>query len=309
MLCFYFIYMKMVIIMCPEYSYGGQAVIEGVMMRGPDSRAVAVRRPDNTIVIDHQPVSSITASIKPLKWPMVRGVVVLLESLVMGLQALSFSANQAMAEEEEELTTRDIVITMMIAFALAAVLFVVVPTGATHYLTRWVPGSVLQNLVEGAIRIGVFLAYVVAIARMNDIKRVFCYHGAEHKVINAYEAGEELNVNSVQRYSTYHPRCGTSFLLIVLVVSIFVFAMLGEQVLWWRILSRILLLPVVAGISYELLKATARYEDNLFLCLMAMPGKWVQGLTTSEPDDDMVEVAMTALKAVLSENRGEVSVR
>ncbi len=295
--------------MRPEFSYGGQAVIEGVMMRGPDSRAVAVRRPDSTIVIDHQPVSSITSRIKPLKWPMVRGVVALLESLVMGLQALSFSANQAMEEEEEELTTRDIVITMTIAFALAIVLFVVVPTGATHYLTRWVPGSMLQNLVEGVIRIGVFLAYVVAIARMNDIKRVFRYHGAEHKVINAYEAGEELTVDRVQRYTTYHPRCGTSFLIIVLVVSIFVFAMLGEQVLWWRILSRILLLPVVAGISYEFLKATARYKDNLLLRLIALPGKWVQGLTTAEPDDDMVEVAMTALKAVLSENRGEVSVR
>jgi len=287
--------------MRPEFSYGGQAVIEGVMMRGPDSRAVAVRRPDSTIVIDQQPVSSITSRIKPLKWPLVRGVVALLESLVMGLQALSFSANQAMAEEEEELTTRDIVITMIIAFGLAIVLFVVIPTGATHYLTRWVPGSVLQNLVEGIIRIGVFLAYVVAIARMNDIKRVFRYHGAEHKVINAYEAGEELTVERVQRFPTYHPRCGTSFLIIVLVVSIFVFAMLGEQELWWRILSRILLLPVVAGISYELLKATARYEGNLFLCLIALPGKWVQRLTTAEPDDDMVEVAMTALKAVLSE--------
>jgi len=298
-----------VIIMRPEFSYGGQAVIEGVMMRGPDSRAVAVRRPDGTIVIDQQPVSSITSRIKPLKWPLVRGVVALLESLVMGLQALSFSANQAMAEEEEELTTRDIVITMIIAFGLAIVLFVVIPTGATHYLTRWVPGSVLQNLVEGVIRIGVFLAYVVAIARMNDIKRVFRYHGAEHKVINAYEAGEELTVERVQRFPAYHPRCGTSFLIIVLVVSIFVFAMLGEQALWWRILSRILLLPVVAGISYELLKATARHEGNIFLRLIALPGKWVQGLTTAEPDDDMVEVAMTALKAVLSENRGEVCVR
>jgi uncharacterized protein YqhQ len=295
--------------MRPEFNYGGQAVIEGVMMRGPDSRAVAVRRPDNTIVIDEKPVSSITSRVRPLKWPMVRGVVVLFESLVMGLQALSFSAGQAVEEEDEELTTRDIAITMIIAFALAIVLFVVVPTGATHMLTRWVPGSVLQNLVEGVIRIGVFLAYVAAIARMNDIKRVFRYHGAEHKVINAYEAGEELTVDRIQRYPTYHPRCGTSFLLIVLVVSIFVFAMLGEQVLWWRILSRILLLPVVAGISYELLKASARYENNLLFRLFAAPGKWVQRLTTGEPDDQMVEVALTALKAVLREDRGEVSVR
>jgi len=277
-------------------------------MRGPDSRAVAVRRPDSTIVVDHQPISSITSRVKPLKWPMVRGVVVLFESLVMGLQALSFSANQALDEEEEELTTRDIVITMVLAFALAIVLFVVVPTGATHFLIRWVPGSILQNIVEGIIRIGVFLAYVMAIARMNDIKRVFRYHGAEHKVINAYEAGEELSVERVQHYPTYHPRCGTSFLLIVLVVSIFVFAMLGEQVLWWRILSRILLLPLVAGISYELLKASARYENNIIFQVIAAPGKLVQKLTTGEPDDDMVEVAMMALKTVLDEDRGEVSV-
>jgi len=279
------------------------------MMRGPDSRAVAVRRPDRSIVVDHKPVSSITSRLKPLKWPMIRGVVMLFESLVMGLQALSFSAGQAMEEEEEELTTRDIAITMIMAFALAIVLFVVVPTGATHLLTRWVPGSLLQNLVEGIIRIGVFLIYVAAIARMNDIKRVFRYHGAEHKVINAYEAGDELTVERVQSYPTYHPRCGTSFLLIVLVVSILVFASLGEQVLWWRILSRILLLPVVAGISYELLKASARYEKNPLFCVVAAPGRWVQKLTTAEPDDDMVEVAMTALRAVLKEDRGEVSVR
>lgn len=297
--------------MRPEFNYGGQAVIEGVMMRSPDSRAVAVRRPDGTIVIDHKPVSSITTSrIKPLKWPMVRGVVMLFEALFMGMQALSFSASQAMDEDEEELTTREIIITMLLAFALAMVLFVIVPTGATHFLVPWLPGSLLQNLVEGILRIGVFLVYVVAIAQMNDIKRVFRYHGAEHKVINAYEAGGQLTIDEVRRYPTYHPRCGTSFLLIVLVVSIFVFAMLGEQVLWWRILSRILLLPVVAGISYELLKASAKYEKNPFLIVVATPGKWLQGLTTAEPDDDMLEVAVAALKAVLSKNRGEeVSVR
>lgn len=294
------------IYMRPEYSYGGQAVIEGVMMRGPDSRAVAVRRPDNTIVIDHKPVSSITSRFKPLKWPMVRGVIVLFESMIMGLQALSYSAGQAMDDEEEELTTRDIVITMVIAFGLAILLFVVIPTGGAHLLQRWAPGSVANNMLEGLFRIGVFLAYVAAIARMKDIKRVFRYHGAEHKVINAYEAGEQLTVDRVQSYPTYHPRCGTSFLLIVLVVSVFVFSMLGEQVLWWRILSRVLLLPVVAGISYELLKASAKYEGNWLFCLIAAPGRWVQRMTTGEPDDGMVEVAISAFNAVLKEdNRGD----
>lgn len=295
--------------MRPQFSYGGQAVIEGVMMRGPDSRAVAVRRPDSTIVVDHQPVSSITSRLRPLKWPMVRGVVMLFESMIMGLQALSYSAGQAMDDEEEELTARDIVITMIIAFGLAILLFVVVPTGGAHLLQRWAPGSVIQNILEGVFRIGVFIAYVAAIARMNDIKRVFRYHGAEHKVINAYEAGDEITVDRVQNYSTYHPRCGTSFLLIVLVVSVFVFSMLGEQVLWWRILSRILLLPVVAGLSYELLKASARYEGNFLFGLIAAPGRWVQRITTGEPDDSMVEVAITAFDTVRKDDRGEVGVR
>lgn len=295
------------IVMSPEYSYGGQAVIEGVMMRGPDSRAVAVRRPDSTIVIDHKPVSSITSRIKFLKWPMVRGVVMLFESMIMGLQALSYSAGQAMEDEEEELTTRDIVITMAVAFGLAILLFVVIPTAGAHWLQRWAPGSVANNFLEGLFRIFVFLAYVAAIAQMKDIKRVFRYHGAEHKVINAYEAGDELTVDRVQKYPTYHPRCGTSFILIVLVVSVFVFSLLGEQVLWWRILSRIMLLPVVAGISYELLKASAKYEGNWLFCLVAAPGRWVQRMTTAEPDDDMVEVAISAFNAVAKEdNRGEV---
>ncbi len=295
--------------MSPKFSYGGQAVIEGVMMRGPATRAVAVRRPDSTIVIDEQPVESITNRYKVLKWPLLRGVIVLFESLIMGMQALSYSANQAMEEEEEDLTSRDIIITMIIAFSLAIFLFVVIPTGATHYLTRWVSGSVAQNVVEGFIRIGVFLIYVVSISFMADIRRVFQYHGAEHRVINAYEAGEELSVENVQRYSSFHPRCGTSFLLIVMVVSILVFSLLGEQVLWWRILSRILLLPVVAGLSYELLKLSAKYEGSMLFKAIIAPGKWLQGLTTREPDNSQVEVAISALGAVLKDNRGEVNVR
>lgn len=295
--------------MQPKFSYGGQAVIEGVMMRGPDSRAVAVRRPDLSIVIDEQPVKSVTSRFKFLKWPLVRGVIVLFESLVMGIQALSYSANQALEEEEEELSARDIVLTMGVAFALAILLFVVIPTGAAHYLLPWVPGAVAQNFIEGIVRIAVFLLYVVAISRMSDIRRVFQYHGAEHKVINAYEAGEELSAATVQRYSTFHPRCGTSFLLIVLVVSILVFSLLGEQVLWWRILSRVLLLPVVAGVSYEILKLSAKYEGSPLFRAIILPGKWLQGLTTREPDDSQVEVAISALGAVLRNDRGEVNVR
>jgi uncharacterized protein YqhQ len=284
--------------MMGDFQYGGQAVIEGVMMRGPALRAVAVRRPDATVVLDTRPVGSLPARFPVLKWPLVRGVVVLIESLVMGLEALSFSASQAVGEEEE-LSTRDIVLTLAVALALGIFLFVILPVGLAHFLAGFMRGALVQSFVEGVVRLGVFLLYVASIGMLPDIRRVFQYHGAEHKVINAYEAGEELTVPNVQRHSTFHPRCGTSFILIVLVVSIFLFSLLGEQVLWWRITSRILLLPVLAGVSYELLKLSARYP-NFFLCrLFIVPGRWLQGLTTREPDDDQVEVAISALGAVL----------
>ncbi|MBE3587372.1 MAG: DUF1385 domain-containing protein [Thermoanaerobacteraceae bacterium] len=283
-----------------SFQYGGQAVIEGVMMRGPVSRAVAVRRPDNTIVLDTKPVGSLTGRFPFFKWPLIRGVVVLVESLVMGLEALSFSAGQAVGEEEE-IRPGEMALTLVVALALGVFLFIVLPAGLTHFLTGYIKGPLAQNLVEGVIRLGVFLLYVAAIGRLPDIRRVFQYHGAEHKVINAYEAGEELTVANVRPYSTFHPRCGTSFILIVLVVSIFLFSLLGQQVLWWRITSRILLLPVLAGLSYELLKLSARYPRFILCRLFITPGRWLQGLTTGEPDDTQVEVALSALGAVLKE--------
>lgn len=281
-----------------KYPYGGQAVIEGVMMRGPDSRAIAVRRPDQTIVVDQKPVGSLTKRIPYLKWPLVRGVVVLIESLVLGVESLTYSANQATGEDEQ-LTTKEIVFTIGAALALAVLLFALLPVALAHFLQQIAPGSMVQNLIEGAFRIAIFLAYVVAIGRLEDIKRVFQYHGAEHKVINAYEAGDELSVGQVQRHSTSHPRCGTSFILIVLVISILLFSLLGEQVLWWRILSRVLLLPVVAGISYELVKLSGKYASVPWCRVLIAPGLWLQKLTTSPPDDSQVEVAITAFGAVL----------
>ncbi|MFZ5634717.1 MAG: DUF1385 domain-containing protein [Bacillota bacterium] len=292
--------------MANNFQYGGQAVIEGVMMRGPHTRAIAVRVPEGGIVVDDRQVGSITKRYPFLKWPLIRGVVALVESLVIGIEALSFSASKAMGEEEE-LSKTEIILTMGLAFALAVVLFVIVPTGAAHLLKNQVQGSFAQNVVEGVLRLGIFLLYVVLIGRLQDIKRVFQYHGAEHKVINAYEAGEELVVEKVQRFSTFHPRCGTSFLLIVLVLSIFLFALLGHQVLWWRITSRVLLLPVLAGVSYEALKLSARYADNALCRLLITPGRWLQSLTTGEPDDSQVEVAISAMGAVLKEN-AEVAV-
>lgn len=294
--------------MAYNFQYGGQAVIEGVMMRGPRSRAIAVRVPEGGITVDSKEVGSITQRYPFLKWPLIRGVVALVESLVIGIEALSFSANQAMGEEED-LSKTEIVLTIGLAFALAVVLFVILPTWGAHLLKGYVQGSFAQNLVEGVFRMGVFLLYVVLIGRMQDIKRVFQYHGAEHKVINAYEAGQELTVEKVQRFSTFHPRCGTSFLLIVLVLSIFLFAMLGQQVLWWRITSRILLLPVLAGVSYEVLKLSAKYAGNALCRLLITPGRWLQGLTTGDPDDSQVEVAISAMGAVLKESEEQANVR
>ncbi|NLI14003.1 MAG: DUF1385 domain-containing protein [Peptococcaceae bacterium] len=284
------------------FQYGGQAVIEGVMMRGPDSRAIAVRRPDQNIVVDEKKVGSLTKRVPVLKWPMVRGVVVLIESLVLGIEALTYSANQAMGEEEEEkLTTKEIVLTIIFSLGLAVFLFAILPTAAAHLLIKIAPGSLVQNLIEGFFRVAVFLIYVVAIGRIGDIKRVFQYHGAEHKVINAYEAGDQLTVERVQRYSTLHPRCGTSFLLIVIILSILIFSLLGKQVLWWRILSRVILLPVLAGISYELVKLSGKYATAPICRVLIAPGLWLQKLTTNPPDDGQVEVAIAAFGSVLKE--------
>ncbi|MDD2553643.1 MAG: DUF1385 domain-containing protein [Desulfotomaculaceae bacterium] len=284
-----------------SFQYGGQAVIEGVMMRGPDSRAIAVRKPDQSILVDEKAVGSITKRVPFLKWPFVRGTIVLIESLVMGIESLSFSASHATDDEEEQLTTKEIVITIILSLGLAILLFAVLPTAAAHLLITIAPGTLVQNFIEGFFRIAVLLIYVVAIGRLADIKRVFQYHGAEHKVINAYEARDQLVVEKIQRYSTLHPRCGTSFLLIVIVISIFIFSLLGQQVLWWRILSRVLLLPVVAGISYELVKLSGKYATAPLCRILIAPGMWLQKLTTNPPDDGQVEVALSAFKAVLKE--------
>ncbi len=294
--------------MSNKFQYGGQAVIEGVMMRGPHSRSIAVRLPEGGIEVDNKQVGSITKRYPFLKWPMIRGVVALVESLIIGVESLNFSANKAMGEDEE-LSKTEVVVTIGFAFALAIFLFIIVPTWGAHLLKGQVQGSFLQNIVEGFFRMAVFLIYVALIGRFQDIKRVFQYHGAEHKAINAYEAGAELTVDKVQQFSTFHPRCGTSFLLIVLVLSIFLFALLGHQVLWWRITSRVLLMPVLAGISYEVLKLSAKYANN-FLCQVFMrPGRWLQALTTREPEDDQVEVAVEALKSVLVESEEQVNVK
>ena len=275
---------------------GGQAVIEGVMMRNANAVATAVREPSGTITVKNEKIISIAERFPILKKPTLRGVVALGESLVVGLKALSYSAQMA-GDEGETLSDKEIVLTMIFSLCLTIVLFVIIPTAAAKYVHSAIKDPMLLNLAEGGLRMLIFFLYIYGISRMKDIKRVFQYHGAEHKTIHAYEAGVPLTVENVQKFSTLHPRCGTSFLLIVMIVSILMFAFLGWPDLWMRILSRIILLPVVAGISYEIIRYAGRSE-NKFVKFATLPGLWLQNLTTNEPDDEQVEVAIRALEEV-----------
>ncbi|HCF50944.1 MAG TPA: DUF1385 domain-containing protein [Syntrophomonas sp.] len=284
-----------------KFPYGGMAVIEGVMMRGPARTSIAVRKSDGTIQVDEQPNNDWAKRFPFLKWPFIRGTFVLIESLVVGIKMLNHSANLALDEDEDELSFWEILITMVVAFGLAILLFMVLPTAIVHYLQDFLAGPWAQNLVEGFIRIAFFFLYVIAISRMPDIARVFMYHGAEHKTIFAYEAGEPLTVDNVKRHSSLHPRCGTSFLLIVMIISIVVFALLGEGSLWYRIWSRLAVLPIVAGLGYEFLKLSGRYYGKGWLNFLIAPGLWMQRLTTREPDHDQMEVAIAALQRLLDD--------
>ena len=281
--------------------YGGQAVIEGVMMRGPRESAIAVRLPDGKIEVTHLKLNSWAA--KPiLKLPLIRGFVALVDSLIVGTRALTFSANRSMGDEEgeqEELGFWELALTLGIAFGLGLLVFVGLPTGMAHLLRGKVTGVLWQNLLEGAIRLVVFFLYILIISRLKDIQRVFQYHGAEHKAIFTYEAGIELTVENARPFPRLHPRCGTSFLLIVVVVSILVFAFVGLHPLWWRFVSRMLLMPFVAGIAYEILKFSSRHLESPWLRWLIVPGLLLQKLTTREPDDAQLEVALAALKGVL----------
>lgn len=290
-----------------RFNYGGQAVIEGVMIRGPASWAVAVRRPDDTVAVDCRPRAALVKRYRWLSWPILRGVAVLWEALVLGVEALTYSAQQAVGEDTK-LGRMELIGTVLLAVALAAGLFVALPALMAHLSQGLVRGSLAQNLVEGIIRLGVFLAYVVAIGWIPDIRRVLAYHGAEHKVINAFEAGAALEVAAVRPYSTFHPRCGTSFIFLVLVLSIVIFALVDCNVLWWRLTSRLLLLPVVAGLAYELIRVSTDFSRTPWGRLLIAPGRWLQGLTTREPDDRQIEVALAALRSVL-EKGGETRVR
>lgn len=284
--------------MSNKLSVGGQAVIEGVIMRGPGKIAVAVRQPDGKIAVNVNPASSISDRYPVLKKPFLRGMVSLVESLIYGMKALSYSA-MASGDEEEKMDSKDMALTMIAAVLLAVGLFIVVPTSAMKWLQNRGVGPLGLNLSEGLLRLTIFLIYIWAISRQKDIQRVFQYHGAEHKTIYTYEHDLPLVVENVRPFSTLHPRCGTNFLMIVMLISIFIFAFLGWPNLLARIISRILLMPVVAGISYEIIRYAGRHIDHPWVRKAILPGLLLQKLTTREPDDDQIEVAIASLKAVL----------
>lgn len=298
---------------------GGQAVIEGVMMRAPRSVAIAVRRPDGEIVVKKELVIPLSERYPITKLPIVRGAVALFSSLVIGIKALNFSANEAMTEEEKEkdgakggeISSWAMAGTMAIAFGFGIGLFFLFPLYLTKLLTPVIgDNSIIFNLVDGVIRVIVFLLYIWGISRMEDIQRVFQYHGAEHKSIFAFEAGEELTVENVKKHSRLHPRCGTSFLLIVMLVSIAVFSLIPK--LWpfaFKAASRIVLLPMIAGISYELLKWSAQHDSHPLVKMVIAPGLALQRLTTQEPDDSQLEVAISSLNGALEVNAGFVDDR
>jgi len=282
---------------------GGQAVLEGVMMRGPRNWAVAVRKPDGEIAQVARPIDPLMARHWTLRLPVVRGVVALGESLAIGFRALSVSANYAAAEEADgdgepaEIGRWAIFFSFAIAIGFALMLFKVSPALITKVLP--VSGGGQFVIVEGLIRVAIFIAYLSLLTLIPSLRRVFQYHAAEHKAINAYEAGDELTPENAQRHSLIHPRCGTAFLLWVMVIGVFVFATLGELDWQWLILSRIALLPVIAGIAYELIRYAGKHQDNRMLMTLLAPGLWLQRLTTREPTLDQLEVSIRALREVL----------
>ncbi|MCX6364311.1 MAG: DUF1385 domain-containing protein [Actinobacteria bacterium] len=269
------------------------------MMRGVGHWSLAVRRPDDTIGVHDFPLVSWMQLHPSLKTPVVRGVVALVESLVIGVRALTMSANESIGEEEQQLSRKEIGVTLIVAFAFAIGLFFVAPLFLTGLLKGWIGSGYMFWAVEGCVRVAIFLLYLAIITRIKDLRRVFEYHGAEHMSIHALEHGDELTVENVEHYGTLHLRCGTSFLLIVMVVAIFVFALVGRPVWYLLILSRVILIPLIAGVSYEIIKFAGRHEDNFIVRAIMSPGLALQWMTTKQPDSAQVEVAIAALEKII----------
>ncbi len=288
---------------------GGQAVIEGVMMRTPHAYAVAVRRADGSVEVKKEPVKRLSDYWKPLSWIIIRGFAVLIQSLVLGMRTLNFSINVSMKdldqepkEKKKEGTAVPVAISIVLGIGVAVFLFILLPLWITSWLRGYIPAVhnwVIFNLVDGLIRVVFFLSYIMLISLMKDIRRVFQYHGAEHKVVHTWEALEDLTVENARKKSTLHPRCGTSFLLFVMVVSIIVFSLFKFNAFWAIFLSRLVLIPLVSGLSYELIRFSAPRSKKGFFRLIVFPGLALQRITTKEPSDDQLEIAICALKEAL----------
>ena len=301
---------------------GGQAVIEGVMMRGKKLYALAVRTPKKEIVVEKTPIKPAAEKCKILGWPIIRGVVAFVDSLVMGMKVTTKSATLAGLDDIEydqeskfekwlenkfgdKLADYLIYFSVAVSIILCIGIFMVLPTFLGGAVTNLLHGdATLRSVIEGVIKIIIFVVYMFLVSQMKDIKRVFMYHGAEHKTINCFESGEELTVENVRHNSRFHKRCGTSFLVIVMLVSIILFFFIRTDVLWLRVLSRIILVPAIAGISYEFIRYAGKH-DNLLVNIISAPGIAMQIITTSEPDDSMIEVAIASLNAVLEEEPEE----
>lgn len=292
---------------------GGQAVIEGVMMKYGDKYAVAVRKPDNEIEVKIEEYKSVGEKYKFLKLPIIRGVVNFIESMIIGVKTLTYSAefydeedaeNEKSDTEEKQGNKKEglddwlMVITVILSLGIAIALFMLLPAFLSNLLGKVISSDIIIAVVEGVLRLVIFLAYVVIISLMNDIKRVYMYHGAEHKTINCFEAGEPLTPENVKKHSRYHKRCGTSFLFVVIFISIIVFMFIRVDNLWLKLLTRLLLVPIIAGVSYEFIMFAGR-SDSWIANALSAPGKWIQRLTTREPDMDMLEVAIRSVEGVI----------
>ncbi len=302
--------------MSGKLNVGGQAVIEGVMMRSPTSFAIAVRKPNGEIATLVEPLKLLSETSRLFKLPIIRGVITLISALFLGVRALNFSADMAMEEEEgkdkkekKEMGSLAMGLTVAFSLGLGILLFFVLPLYLTKLLKTVIPtvgsSEFSFNLVDGAIRMTIFVVYIMGISMMKDIKRVFQYHGAEHKSIYAFEAGEELTVENARKHSSLHPRCGTSFLLTVMLVSILVFSFLSHEMPFWKTaLSRLVFIPLIAGLSYEFIRYSGKKIDSKGMGLLMAPGLWLQKLTTREPSDDQLEVALISLKEALKNEKG-----
>jgi len=281
-----------------QFSYGGQAVIEGVMMRGQQQATVAVYRPDGRIAYHHIPIAQRERQ-SWHRWPLLRGIVMLWEALHLGVQALSFSASAAYGKEEP--AAKGVTIsTFLISVSVAIGLFFVVPLLVASIVSYLGVSMLQREMLEAMVRLGIIIAYIIVISRLPEMKRVFGYHGAEHKAVNAYEAGADLTVETVRGFSLFHPRCGTSFLVLIVLVSFVVFLFFGGMPLWLRGLSRIVGVPLIAAVTYEVLRLSARYYHRPWVQIVMMPSLLLQLLTTREPDDQMIAIAIAALVPVLA---------